>query len=79
MSFGLAIEERGITKKKSGVFWYEGLALADPPGDLAEGEVAAYDVCETWVGLAEVEGEVYAIGDLCTHAGCSLVTTASNV
>ena len=40
--------------------------------DLAEGEVAAYDVCETWVGLAEVDGEVYAIGDLCTHAGCSL-------
>ena len=23
--------------------------------DLAEGEVAAYDVCETWVALAEVE------------------------
>jgi 3-phenylpropionate/trans-cinnamate dioxygenase ferredoxin subunit len=40
--------------------------------DLGEGEVAAYDVCETWVGLAEVDGEVYAIGDLCTHAGCSL-------
>ena len=40
--------------------------------DLAEGEVAAYDVCETWVGLAEVDGQVYAIGDLCTHAGCSL-------
>jgi nitrite reductase/ring-hydroxylating ferredoxin subunit len=40
--------------------------------DLAEGELAAYDVCETWVGIAEVEGEVYAVADLCTHAGCSL-------
>jgi len=40
--------------------------------DLAEGEVAAYDVCETWVALSEIDGEVYAIGDLCTHQGCSL-------
>src|SRR3979411_1223762 len=40
--------------------------------DLSAGEVAAYDVCEHWVGLAEVDGELYAIGDLCTHAGCSL-------
>jgi len=40
--------------------------------ELAEGGIAAYDVCETWVMLAEVEGEVYAVGDLCTHAGCSL-------
>ena len=40
--------------------------------DLPEGDVVAYDVCETWVALAEVDGEVYAIGDLCTHAGCSI-------
>jgi 3-phenylpropionate/trans-cinnamate dioxygenase ferredoxin subunit len=43
-----------------------------PKIDLPEGDVVAYDVCETWVALAEVDGEVYAIGDLCTHAGCSL-------
>jgi nitrite reductase/ring-hydroxylating ferredoxin subunit len=40
--------------------------------DLGEGQVAAYDVGETWVVLAEVGGEVYAVGDLCSHAGCSL-------
>ena len=40
--------------------------------DLADGALAAFDVCETWVALAEVEGEVYAVADLCTHAGCSL-------
>lgn len=40
--------------------------------ELGVGELAAYDVCETWVCLADVEGEVYAVADLCTHAGCSL-------
>ena len=40
--------------------------------ELGEGALAAYDVCETWVALAEVDGQVYAVGDLCTHAGCSL-------
>ncbi|HYR61474.1 MAG TPA: Rieske 2Fe-2S domain-containing protein [Actinomycetota bacterium] len=40
--------------------------------DLPKDDLVAYDVCETWVGIAEVDGEVYAIGDLCTHAGCSL-------
>lgn len=34
--------------------------------------IVAYDVCETWVALAEVGGEVYAVGDLCTHSGCSV-------
>lgn len=40
--------------------------------NLPDGDIVAYDVCETWVALAEVEGEIYAIGDLCTHSGCSL-------
>jgi nitrite reductase/ring-hydroxylating ferredoxin subunit len=40
--------------------------------DFGDGEIVAYDVCETWVALADVGGEVYAIGDLCTHKGCSL-------
>ena len=40
--------------------------------ELPEGDIVAYDVCETWVLLAEIDGEVYAIGDLCTHKGCSL-------
>src|SRR5229473_6126889 len=40
--------------------------------DLPKDDLVAYDVCETWVGIAEVGDEVYAIGDLCTHAGCSL-------
>jgi 3-phenylpropionate/trans-cinnamate dioxygenase ferredoxin subunit len=43
-----------------------------PKINLPDGGVVAYDVCETWVALAEVEGEVYAVGDLCTHRGCSL-------
>jgi nitrite reductase/ring-hydroxylating ferredoxin subunit len=43
-----------------------------PKIELPDGDIVAYDVCETWVALAEIEGEVYAIGDLCTHSGCSL-------
>lgn len=43
-----------------------------PKINLPDGGIVAYDVCETWVAIAEVEGEVYAIGDLCTHKGCSV-------
>jgi nitrite reductase/ring-hydroxylating ferredoxin subunit len=40
--------------------------------EMGKGEIAAYEVCETWVALADVDDEVFAVGDLCTHKGCSL-------
>lgn len=40
--------------------------------ELAEGEIRAFDVCETWLLLGVVDGEIYAVDDLCPHKGCSL-------
>ncbi|GAC1362414.1 MAG: non-heme iron oxygenase ferredoxin subunit [Actinomycetota bacterium] len=40
--------------------------------ELAEGEISAFEVGETWLAVAIVDGEVYAVDDLCTHKGCSL-------
>ena len=43
-------------------------SLAEVP----EGEMRAFDLPEGRVALAHVEQEVFAIGDECTHEGCSL-------
>jgi nitrite reductase/ring-hydroxylating ferredoxin subunit len=41
-------------------------------GDVDKGEVAAFDVGGQRVAVANVEGSLYAFGDICTHAHCSL-------
>ena len=40
--------------------------------DLEDGDVASYEVGETYVALACVTGSYYAFDDTCTHRGCSL-------
>lgn len=42
-------------------------------GDVNEGEMAAFDVSDQKVAVARVDGSLYAFGDVCTHARCSLV------
>jgi nitrite reductase/ring-hydroxylating ferredoxin subunit len=41
-------------------------------GDVNEGEMAAFDVTGQRVAVARVDGSLYAFGDVCTHARCSL-------
>jgi nitrite reductase/ring-hydroxylating ferredoxin subunit len=41
-------------------------------GEVNEGEMAAFDVGGQKVAVARVDGSLYAIGDVCTHARCSL-------
>jgi len=40
--------------------------------DLAEGELASFEVGGTYVAVACVGGEYYAFDDACTHRACSL-------
>src|SRR5262245_26299829 len=42
------------------------------PGEIAPGEMKLVTVDGQAVGLANVEGKIYAFGDLCAHAGCNL-------
>jgi nitrite reductase/ring-hydroxylating ferredoxin subunit len=41
-------------------------------GDIAEGQLAKFDVNGVDVAIANVDGTLYAFGDVCTHAQCSL-------
>jgi len=40
--------------------------------DLAEGDLASFEVGGTYVAVARVDGEYYAFDDTCTHRACSL-------
>src|SRR5688572_30175763 len=40
--------------------------------NVAEGEVASFEIGGQRVAVANVEGSFYAFGDICTHAHCSL-------
>lgn len=39
---------------------------------IAEGEIKAFEVNGTWVGVTRAEGQLYAFRDECTHAECPL-------
>jgi nitrite reductase/ring-hydroxylating ferredoxin subunit len=49
----------------------EWVRVADA-GDVAEGEINAYTVGGRTVAVANVEGDLQAFDDTCTHQGCSL-------
>ncbi len=40
--------------------------------EIPEGELRAYDLPAGRVAIAHVENELFALGDECTHEGCSL-------
>ncbi len=40
--------------------------------EIPRGEIRAFDLATGRVALAHVENELFAFGDECTHAGCSL-------
>ena len=40
--------------------------------DVAPGQIRAFDVAGTKVDVANVDGQLYAFDDTCTHRGCSL-------
>jgi nitrite reductase/ring-hydroxylating ferredoxin subunit len=48
--------------------------LVQVPGaaEVAEGELAAFDVDGTRIAVANVGGTLHAFGDTCTHLHCSL-------
>lgn len=41
-------------------------------GDVPQGEIRSYQVGGDDVAVANVDGTLYAFGDVCTHAQCSL-------
>jgi len=41
-------------------------------GDIADGQLAKFEVKGVDVAIANVGGTLYAFGDVCTHAHCSL-------
>jgi 3-phenylpropionate/trans-cinnamate dioxygenase ferredoxin subunit len=41
-------------------------------GEVAEGEMLSYSVGERQVAVANVEGDLHAFDDTCTHQQCSL-------
>ena len=41
-------------------------------GDVAEGELMSFGVGQRQVAVANVEGDLHAIDDLCSHQQCSL-------
>jgi 3-phenylpropionate/trans-cinnamate dioxygenase ferredoxin subunit len=43
-------------------------SLAEVP----DGEIRGYDVPGTRIAVAHLDGQVHALGDECTHMGCSL-------
>ena len=49
----------------------EWVKVADA-GDVAEGEVNSYTVGTRMVAVANVDGDLQAFDDTCTHQGCSL-------
>jgi nitrite reductase/ring-hydroxylating ferredoxin subunit len=49
----------------------EWVKVADA-GDVAEGEINAYTVGNRTVAVANVDGDLQAFDDTCTHQGCSL-------
>jgi len=42
--------------------------------DVAAGQIRAFDVAGTKVGVANADGHLYAFDDTCTHRGCSLAS-----
>lgn len=43
-----------------------------PMGDVVEGEINSYTVGDRIVAVANVDGDLHAFDDVCTHQGCSL-------
>jgi nitrite reductase/ring-hydroxylating ferredoxin subunit len=41
-------------------------------GDIEKGKLSAFDVDSATVAIANVDGTLFAFGDVCTHAHCSL-------
>lgn len=41
-------------------------------GEVAEGEIASFSVGMRQVAVANVEGDLHAVDDYCTHQQCSL-------
>ena len=39
---------------------------------VAEGHATAFEVEGAQIGVARVEGQLYAFSDICTHQGCNL-------
>ncbi len=43
-----------------------------PAGDVADGEVNSYTVGDRLIAVANVDGDLHAFDDVCTHQQCSL-------
>jgi 3-phenylpropionate/trans-cinnamate dioxygenase ferredoxin subunit len=42
------------------------------PGEVAEGEMSSFGVGDRMIAVANVEGDLHAFDDVCTHQQCSL-------
>jgi nitrite reductase/ring-hydroxylating ferredoxin subunit len=50
----------------------EGMSFVGKVSDIPDGQLVAVDIDGERVAIAKVAGELFAIGDVCTHRGCSL-------
>lgn len=41
-------------------------------GAVAEGEMSSFGAADRMIAIANVEGDLHAFDDVCTHQGCSL-------
>ena len=48
------------------------MSVVGKVSELAPGEMKAVDVEGSPVALANVEGQIYAFSDICTHVGCTM-------
>jgi nitrite reductase/ring-hydroxylating ferredoxin subunit len=43
-----------------------------PAGDVAEGEINSYTLGDKMVAVANIDGDLHAFDDICTHQQCAL-------
>ena len=43
-----------------------------PAGDVAEGEINSYSVGDRTIAVANIDGDLHAFDDICTHQQCAL-------
>jgi nitrite reductase/ring-hydroxylating ferredoxin subunit len=60
--------ETGASTREAGA----GFMTVARAEDLAEGNMQAFEVMDTRIAVANVDGTFYAFADTCTHEGCSL-------
>ncbi len=66
------MESRVTLSKQVSVSWPEGFTVVADCGDIPDGEGRCYKVAGKSIALFRVQGQYYAINNICPHQGASL-------